>query len=210
MEPNAAELETRDTGTETTRFGSGFHEECADCEFESPDAAHEPEIETPRVGDAQADTPVGQQAFVGPDGQVHEIPPELIGPDGKMLPFNERTMRMLRGKYFTVRHVYLQDCDHKIDMTNQPGNNCQNCWWTFFQTHAKLVEVANEVYRERGKNILIALRGKKFFVMFCRFMSTVHHFLEEQKEKDNVHAAKIANESGDTLREVSSGGETTP
>jgi hypothetical protein len=127
-----------------------------------------------------------------------------------MLPFNERTMRMLRGKHFTVRHVYLQDCDHKIDMTNQPGNNCQNCWWTFFQTHAKLVEVANEVYRERGKNILIALRGKKFFVMFCRFMSTVHHFLEEQKEKDNVHAAKIANESGDTLREVSSGGETTP
>jgi hypothetical protein len=185
MEPNAAELETRDTGTETTRFGSGFHEECADCEFESPDAAHEPEIETPRVGDAQqADTPVGQQAFVGPDGQVHEIPPELIGPDGKMLPFNERTMRMLRGKYFTVRHVYLQDCDHKIDMTNQPGNNCQNCWFNWFNTHGKLVDVTHELFKERGKAALVAIRGARYTKMYFRFMSTVQHFLAEQKAQE--------------------------
>jgi hypothetical protein len=125
-----------------------------------------------------------QQAFIGEDGQVHEVPPELIGPDGKMLPFNEKTMRMLRGKYFTVRHVFLSDCGHKIDMINQPKTNCENCWYNWMNRHGQLVETADEFYRQYGKDKLVAMRGARFVKMFLRFMSTVNHFLEQQKAQE--------------------------
>jgi len=125
-----------------------------------------------------------QQAFVGADGQVHQVPPELIGPDGKMLPFNEKTMRKLRGKYFSVEHPWLEDCGHRLDMINFPKRNCQNCLFQWFNCHAKLVETAHEFYQQYGKERLIALRGQKFVKAFLMFMSTVHHFLEEQKKEE--------------------------
>jgi hypothetical protein len=100
-----------------------------------------------------------------------------------MLPFTEKTLAMLRGKYFTVRHVFLTNCQHKLDMINQPKNNCDSCWFQFFNTHSTLVETARDFHQQYGKERLIAMRGKKFFVAFCRFMSTVHHILEEQKLK---------------------------
>lgn len=174
-----------------TKFGSGLHESSS--EFEA------------RVGNAQqADTSNGQpipeqvcdgtpeavpeslkqQAFVGDDGQVHEVPPELIGPDGKMLPFTEKTVAMLRNKYFTVRHVLLKDCGHRLDMINFPKRNCQNCLFQWFNCHAKLVETAHEFYQQYGKERLIAMRGEKFVKAFLMFMSTVHYFLEQQKEQE--------------------------
>jgi hypothetical protein len=127
-----------------------------------------------------------QQAFVGADGQVHQVPPELIGPDGKMLPFNERTLAMLRGKYFTVRHD-LMPCGHKIDRINQPKNNCDICWWNWLNIHRKLIETAHEFYQQYGKERLVAMRGAKFVRMFLRYMSTVAHLLEEQKAQEKLN-----------------------
>ena len=89
-------------------------------------------------------------------------------------------MAMLRGKYFTVRHD-LMPCGHKIDRVNQPKNNCEICWWNWLNTHGELVKVADEFFREYGKARLVAMRGKVFVKMFLRFMSTVQHLMEEQK-----------------------------
>ena len=130
-----------------TKFGSGLHESnvyygepAEGCtSFESS------KIEPTGVGSSESKTiselPAApeQQAFVGADGQVHQVPPELIGPDGKMLPFNEKTMRKLRGKYFSVEHPWLEDCGHRLDMINFPKRNCQNCLFQWFNCHAKLV-----------------------------------------------------------------------
>ena len=175
-----------------TKFGSGLHESnvyygepAEGCtSFESS------KIEPTGVGSSESKTiaelPAApeQQAFVGADGQVHQVPPELIGPDGKMLPFNEKTMRKLRGKYFSVEHPWLEDCGHRLDMINFPKRNCQNCLFQWFNCHAKLVETAHEFYQQYGKERLIALRGQKFVKAFLMFMSTVHHFLEEQKKEE--------------------------
>lgn len=127
-----------------------------------------------------------EQAYVGSDGHVHELPPELRpGPDGKPPKLTEELMATLRRKYFTVRHVRLTDCGHLLDMINQPKNNCETCWFEFFNRHGKLVDVTHEFFMDHGKEPLIAMRGARYVKMYLRFMSTVHHMLQEQKEKEN-------------------------
>ena len=188
-----------------TRFGSGLPDLPEDALTEKT-ASLQP-CECPVV-EAEVSTgkpnPPEQQAFVGSDGQVHQIPPELIGPDGKMLPLNERTVSMLRGKYFTVRHIFLKDCGHKMDAINFPKRNCQTCLYTWFNHHAQLVQTAHEFYQQYGKERLIALRGEKFVKAFLMFMSTVHHFLELQKEQERakqegVQSPVVSSESGENL-----------
>jgi len=186
--------ERNDEATETsaTKFGSGLHESSSEFETRvgNTQQTDTPEIEPTGMGSSESKTiselsaAPEQQAFVGADGQIHQVPPELIGPDGKMLPFNEKTMRKLRGKYFSVEHPWLEDCGHRLDMINFPKRNCQNCLFQWFNCHAKLVETAHEFYQQYGKERLIALRGQKFVKAFLMFMSTVHHFLEEQKKEE--------------------------
>ena len=175
-----------------TKFGSGLHESnvyygepaegCTSFESSKIEPTGGGSSESKTIAELPAAPE--QQAFVGADGQVHQVPPELIGPDGKMLPFNEKTMRKLRGKYFSVEHPWLEDCGHRLDMINFPKRNCQNCLFQWFNCHAKLVETAHEFYQQYGKERLIALRGQKFVKAFLMFMSTVHHFLEEQKKEE--------------------------
>ena len=192
MEPQNAGLvqgnEGYDSTATSTKFGSGLSEyiapesTCGESDSQVGDDTLQgpPEAEGARAEVSGTQEPE-QQAFIGSDGQVHQIPPELIGPDGKMLPFTERTMAMLRGKYFTVRHIFLKDCGHKMDAINFPKRNCENCYFQWFNHHGELVKVADEFYRQYGKKRLIAMRGEKFTIAFLRFMSTIQHFLEQQK-----------------------------
>ena len=202
-----------------TRFGSGLHDLPEDALTEKT-----PSIQSCERPVVEAEVPTGepapeQQAFIGPDGQVHQIPPELIGPDGKMLPFNERTMAKLRGKYFSVEHPWLEDCGHRLDMINFPKRNCETCLYTWFNHHAQLVQTAHEFYNQYGKDRLIAMRGRKFVKAFLMFMSTVNHFLEQQKLKEQADGnnnqqgqlgdGTICHEAGETgtIETVNSGGE---
>ena len=122
-----------------------------------------------------------------PTQLVPTVPPELQ-PDAEGNPPNitPELIRQLRGKYFTVKHVRLLDCNHLLDMVNQPKNNCETCWFNWFNSHAKLIEVADEFYRAHGKAPMVAMRGIKFVKNFLRFMSTVHHFMQLEKEQKNV------------------------
>ena len=138
-------------------------------------------------------------AVITPDG-VQELPSWLIGSDGKPLPINERTLRLIRGKTFTVRHD-LGICNHKIDRINQPANHCHTCWWAFFQTHETLVQTAHEFYQQFGKERLVALRGRVFVKYFLMFMSTVQHLLEQQKEEQEA-----ANGNSERSEGLSGGG----
>jgi hypothetical protein len=182
--------ESRDT-VETTKFGSGFHDD-GSAETQPTGREHleptvredEPVSEAVLGEPSQPATP--EQAFIGADGQVHQVPPELIGPDGKMLPLNEKTMRKLRNKYFTVRHDALP-CGHKVDRVNQPKTNCETCWWGWLNTHGQLVQTAHEFIQQYGKERLVSLRGKVFVKMFLRFMSTVNHLIEEQKAQEKLN-----------------------
>jgi hypothetical protein len=190
--------------TTLPRVASGLHSE--DSVIEIPEST---ELQSDAVSESVPNEPeIGQpvnavNAVITPDG-VQELPPWLIGSDGKPLPINERTLRLIRGKTFTVRHD-LGICNHQIDRINQPANHCHTCWWAFFQTHETLVQTAHEFYQQFGKERLVALRGRVFVKYFLMFMSTVQHLLEQQKEEQERNASKISeSESGGDLREISS------
>jgi len=155
------------------RVASGIHSEDSVIDVESR-VGTEPSV---GASEPQSDSP---NAVITPDG-VQELPPWLIGSDGKPLPINERTLRLIRGKTFTVRHILLEDCQHKMDMQNQPKTGCENCWYQWLNHHGTLVQTAHEFYQQYGKERLVSLRGKVFVTMWLRFMSTIAHMLEEQK-----------------------------
>jgi len=184
------------TETEIPRVASGIHSEDSVIDIESrvptesPVGASEPQPEPPN-------------AVITPDG-VQELPPWLIGSDGKPLPINERTLRLIRGKTFTVRHILLEDCQHKMDMQNQPKTGCENCWYQWLNHHGTLVQTAHEFYQQFGKERLVAMRGAKFVKMFLRFMSTIAHMIEEQKKQE---ATNVNRTGASSVYEGQVGGE---
>lgn len=89
--------------------------------------------------------------------------------------------RKLRGKYFTVRHIPLEACGHKMDTIHEPRTNCHNCWWQWLNSHPDLVETADQFYRTQGKGAMIAMRGEKFTKMFGRFMVTLARLKEDER-----------------------------
>ena len=192
--------------TEVSRVASGIHSEdsvidvesglpTADIETLARDSVQEPED----AGETRAEPP---NAVITPDG-VQELPPWLIGSDGKPLPINERTLRLIRGKTFTVRHILLEDCQHKMDMQNQPKTGCQNCWYQWLNHHGTLVQTAHEFYQQFGKERLVAMRGAKFVKYFLMFMSTVAHMIEEQKAQEAANGN--SEQRGDNQPEGSQG-----
>jgi hypothetical protein len=169
---------------EVPRVASGIHSEDSVIYMGAPDEGQTPFKSTEPAEQSSSSVseevqPEPPNAVITPDG-VQELPPWLIGSDGKPLPINERTLRLIRGKTFTVRHD-VAVCGHKVDRINQPKRNCHVCWWAFFQTHEMLVKTAHEFYQQFGKERLVALRGAKFVKYFHMFMSTVQHLLEQQK-----------------------------
>ena len=181
----------RGDGTEAAvpRVASGIHSEDSVIDIESglSTEAEVPESPEPPVSEPP-------NAVITPDG-VQELPPWLIGSDGKPLPINERTLRLIRGKTFTVRHIPLT-CGHKMDLQNQPKTGCETCWWEWLNNHSTLVQTAHEFYQQFGKERLVAMRGAKFVKMFLRFMSTVAHMIEEQKKQEAANADRTGESSG--------------
>ena len=93
-------------------------------------------------------------------------------------------IKELRGQYFTVRHIPLTDCGHKMDVINEPRHRtCENCFWQWMNFHPQLVSTVNEAWQEHGKEFIIRLRGKWFATMFARYMATVVRFKEEENGK---------------------------
>ena len=194
--------------TKVPRIASGIHSEDSVIDVESGLSTESP-LSTSDEPEPAQEVPAGETgnqselpptAVITPDG-VQELPPWLIGSDGKPLPINERTLRLIRGKTFTVRHD-VAVCGHKVDRINQPKRNCHVCWWAFFQTHEMLVKTAHEFYQQFGKERLVALRGAKFVKYFHMFMSTVQHILEQQKLEQEKNADK--GQDGTDLREIES------
>src|SRR5208337_328718 len=140
---------------------------------------------TPVEGDSvqeptgTAETPAAEPA--GPPKGYEGVPPELWpDKDGNPPVVTERLLRSLRGKYFTVKHVRLGVCGHLLDMLNQPRNNCEQCWFQWFNTHPQLVEVADQFFRTHGKKPMIGMRGEKFVKNFLRYMSTIIHLMKQE------------------------------
>ena len=198
------------TEAEIPRVSSGLHSEDSILDIESG-LSTEAEVPEPPVSEPP-------NAVITPDG-VQELPPWLRGSDGKPLPINERTLRLIRGKTFTVRHIPLT-CGHKMDLQNQPKTNCETCWWEWLNNHSTLVQTAHEFYQQFGKERLVAMRGAKFVKYFLMFMSTVAHMIEEQKKQEaanvnrtgasSVHEGQVIRRLGDGTLCEEADGEGSP
>ena len=124
---------------------------------------------------------------------------ERTGEASKPQKIDESTMRVLRGKYFTVRHGRVKECNHLLDQINEPTfRNCQFCWFSFFSTHGELVQVTDKAVQEQGVAFLDKMRGRKYREMFFRFMSTMAKFKKEYDERIEREAARaLENGVGD-------------
>ena len=162
---------------------------------------------TPVSGSEVLRTPEQQQQPNSAPGltaeELQRLPPELRpGPDGKPPVMTEKLLRQMRGHYFTVKHVLLEQCGHRLDMITEPRTGCENCWWQWFLHHPQLVETTDQFYRTQGKGPLIAMRGKKYVTMFGRFMATYIRMAKEEaalkaaQESANVTASQSQPDSG--------------
>jgi len=127
-----------------------------------------------------------------PSVQQSQSVPEGV-PSEPQGPLTTKQLKELRAKFFTVRHVLLKDCDHRLDMINEPRHkHCENCWFQWFNTHGKLIESVDAAYKEHGKDFIIKLRGVTFFKMFLRFMATVAHW-QHQAQMEALQKAQVQN-----------------
>jgi hypothetical protein len=163
--------------------------------FVNPDSTVEGAVPEVIPGESEA----GGTPPVEPDQAQEGLPPELRNDkDGNPPQLTEGLLRKLRGRYFTVRHPFLVDCGHKLDMINQPKNNCDNCWFQFFNTHGELVKVADQFYRTHGKGAMVSMRGEKFVKNFGRFMVTVLAMKQEEADVvSNPEGSNIGSVNGD-------------
>lgn len=161
--------------SDNEKLGDGGHTESSpSCETCCEKGAHVHEHHEHDLGAAEAvEGSVEATSTTAPP----ELTPALI--------------RQLRGKYFTVRHVPLP-CGHKLDLLNEPDHrNCEDCWYHWFNQHGELVKTLIKAHKEEGKELIIGMRGKKFFKMFTRFMATVHAMIEEGKANGEVSTGSI-------------------
>lgn len=131
-------------------------------------------METPQATVDQHDQPSQETPLTEQLKDTLSVPPQQL---------TEMQFRQLRRAYFTVRHARVEECGHKLDPINQPGNNCEYCWFGWLNAHGELVQTADKAFQEQGKAFLIKMRGVKFTKMFLRFMATLAKFKQEADEK---------------------------
>ena len=122
------------------------------------------------------------------DARTEEIEARLNKQPQQQL--TEAQFRKLRGKFFTVRHHRVKECNHLLDMINEPTfRNCEYCWWSFFSSHGELVQVTDKAMQEQGSGFIDKMRGREYRKRFCQYMSTLARFkkeVDEQKVAENM------------------------
>jgi hypothetical protein len=124
----------------------------------------------------------------------------------------KQMMRM----HFTVRRGKAQPCGHKLAstldaeghtiITSDPRLNCEHCWFTYFNTNGNMTNIADECFREAGRDVLERSRGKKFVKYFLMFMSTIARFQKEAAEKAAANGVETSGTEGTGVPDGASGG----
>ncbi len=133
--------------------------------------------------------PIPEETF-GPTVAVSETSP--VPQPEKPVIFTRKMFKEYLRWHFTVRHGVVKACGHKFSETQDPRHNCDSCWFAYFNNNKTMTEIADDCFRNAGRDVLERSRGKKFVRYFLRFMSTIARFQREaaeaQKEKTNGEA----------------------
>ena len=163
-------------------------------------------------------SPVGQEEVAVALSKAQHDP---IVPKQMTRQVWKQMMRM----HFTVRRGIAPGCGHKLSsinipnekgentifITSDPRKNCDSCWYTYFNTNGQMTAIADECFREAGRDVLERSRGRRFVKYFLRFMSTIARFQREAAEKAAANGIKIdgpesSNGGGDSTTDSSIGG----
>jgi len=92
--------------------------------------------------------------------------------DSPKQELTRKQLGQLRRQYVTIVHGTVKACGHRarFSATQQPKNNCVDCWEAYFLTSVDL-EGIHVVLTKQGVRALIAQRGTKFVTMFRGFLS---------------------------------------
>ena len=87
--------------------------------------------------------------------------------DSPKQELTRKQLGQLRRQYITVVHGTVKACGHKakFSATQQPKNNCVDCWEAFLMTSVDL-DFIHAVLTKKGAKELVRLRGTKFTRMF--------------------------------------------
>lgn len=96
-------------------------------------------------------------------------------------PLTRKEWKNLMRLYFTVRRPVVEGCGHKIEVERPPKNNCEVCWFAWFNNHGEIVQSTLQA----DKRFVVQIFGEKFLKMFNRFMATVARLAAEGKIKES-------------------------
>ena len=148
-------------------------------------------------------SPVGQEEVAGAlsKGQHDPIVPKQM---------TRQVWKQMMRIHFTIRRGTAPGCGHKLSsinvpnekgentifITSDPRKNCDSCWFTYFNTNGQMTNIADECFREAGRDVLERSRGKRFVKYFLRFMSTIARFQREAAEKAAANGVEVNGTEG--------------
>ncbi len=153
----------------------------------------------------QAALEEGADVSAGSDEQLAQAVDLAPTPVSPKPPTRKEWGKIMR-LFFTVERGTLTHCGHKLGIVDhrngkvllneEPKNNCQQCWFAYFNENSDMVSTADQCFAQEGIETLIRIRGRKFVKNFTRFMSTMTKFKVELDAQADA-ARKEANGSGE-------------
>ena len=183
----------------------------------------------------EADTEISQVKATVIDTSVTELTPEakdeIHAEAAKSLATAEhdpivppqmtrQVWKQMMRMHFTIRRGTAPGCGHKLSsinvpnekgentifITSDPRKNCDSCWFTYFNTNGQMTNIADECFREAGRDVLERSRGKRFVKYFLRFMSTLARFQREAAEKAAANGVEANGTEGTVVPDGTNGG----
>ena len=98
------------------------------------------------------------------------LAPTLAGPAPAPPKLTRKQIGEMRRQFMTVTHGTVILCGHKLDVKNQPKNNCPPCWEAYFKTGENRLVVLHDTLVTKGLPALRAQYGDKLVKQFARFL----------------------------------------
>ena len=138
-----------------------------------------------------------EETFALPIPEKHDLAAATPVPERT---YTKKEIGQMRKRFFTIQHSTVTACGHKFKTDGStPSTNCDDCWWAFFQTSPELLERLHNVLRTGGPSVLIATMGRKFVKKFGKYLETVLH-TEQEERQDGI--SEETEGGGDSLRET--------
>lgn len=107
--------------------------------------------------------------------------PELAKQENKVPTLSDH--KAFNKHYVTRILATTVKCGHKVDPEIGPSNNCEYCWFAYFNSNTERVQKwCDELVKNNGSE-LSAFYGEKYVKWFRRFLIAVNQLKENNGKK---------------------------